>query len=199
MGGRERVGMGLFPDEEGEWQGQMGHVTLIIGGARSGKSAYALHIGGEISNASPYGRQAFIATAEALDEEMKERIAMHKRTRPAEWETIEEPVALCERLQKIDGVYDVVIVDCLTLWLSNILERYECIEHIAREIENLAATLKVISYKIIVISNEVGQGVVPENKTARIFRDLSGWMNQKVASVADEVYLVTCGIPLKIK
>lgn len=177
----------------------MGDFVFITGGARSGKSAYAIELGSKMQ-----GRKAFIATAEALDEEMKERITLHQKTRPIEWETIEEPVALSGQLYKIDGLYDVVIVDCLTLWLSNILLSYgdifEICPHIVKgEIEAFTATLKTISYKVIVISNEVGHGIVPENKTVRLFRDLSGWMNQNVASAADEVYLVTCGIPLKIK
>jgi len=172
----------------------MGNITFVIGGARSGKSTFALELGSKIS-----GRKGFIATAETLDEEMKERIILHKKTRPAEWETIEEPLALGEILKEIDGSYDVVIVDCLTLWLSNILGRDENSDRITKEIECLATTLKTTSYKAIAVSNEVGQGIVPNNNVARLFRDMSGLMNRKVAGVADEVYLITCGIPLKIK
>jgi len=200
----------------------MGNTVFIVGGARSGKSTFALELGSKIS-----GRKGFIATAETLDEEMKERIIFHKKTRPAEWETIEEPVDLGKRLQNIAGSYDVVIVDCLTLWLSNMLGREEdseppkgnenpplppfrkggmggfdrgfSDERIKAEIEHLTSVLKDVSCKVIVVSNEVGLGIVPENKVARLFRDLGGWMNQKVASVADEVYLVTCGIPMRIK
>jgi len=172
----------------------MGDFVFITGGARSGKSAYAIELGSRMQ-----GRKAFIATAEALDEEMKERITLHQKNRPIEWETIEEPVALSGQLYKIDGLYDVVIVDCLTLWLSNILGRDENSDRIIREIECLATTLKTTSYKAIAVSNEVGQGIVPNNNVARLFRDMSGLMNRKVAGVADEVYLITCGIPLKIK
>src|SRR3990172_11565315 len=200
----------------------MGNTVFIVGGARSGKSTFALELGSKIS-----GRKGFIATAETLDEEMKERIIFHKKTRPAEWETIEEPVDLGKRLQNIAGSYDVVIVDCLTLWLSNMLGREEdseppkgnenpplppfrkggmggfdrgfSDERIKAEIERLTSVLKDVSCKVIVVSNEVGLGIVPENKIARLFRDLGGLMNQKVASVADEVYLVTCGIPMRIK
>ena len=211
----------------------MGHVTFVIGGARSGKSNCALGLGSKMP-----GRKGFIATAEALDGEMKERIAMHRKTRPTEWETIEEPLTLNERLRTIDGAYNVVLIDCLTLWLSNMLGREEDIEppkgnenpplppfrkgagfpllrsiatgrggfdrgfsdeRIKAEIEHLTSVLKDVSYNSIVVSNEVGQGIVPENKVARLFRDMSGWMNREIASVAEEVYLVTCGIPLKIK
>jgi len=200
----------------------MGNIFFIIGGARSGKSSYALELGSGLP-----GRKGFIATAEAFDEEMKERISLHQKTRPLEWETIEEPVDLGKRLQNIAGLYDVVIVDCLTLWLSNMLGREEdseppkenenppippfrkggmggfdrgfSDERIKAEIEHLTSVLKDVSCKVIVVSNEVGLGIVPENKVARLFRDLGGWMNQKVASVADEVYLVTCGIPMRIK
>ena len=98
----------------------MGNTLFIIGGARSGKSSYALELGSGFP-----GRKGFIATAEAFDEEMKERISLHQKTRPLEWETIEEPVDLSKRLQGINSLYDVVIVDCLTLWLSNMLGREE--------------------------------------------------------------------------
>ena len=172
----------------------MGNTLFIIGGARSGKSSYALELGSGFP-----GRKGFIATAEAFDEEMKERISLHQKTRPLEWETIEEPVDLGKRLQNITGLYDVVIVDCLTLWLSNMLEREGDSEHIKTAVGHLTSVLKDISYKVIIVSNEVGLGIVPDNKIARLFRDLGGWMNQKVASVADDVYLVTCGIPMRIK
>ena len=172
----------------------MGNTLFIIGGARSGKSSYALKLGSALP-----GRKGFIATAEAFDEEMKERISMHQKTRPQEWETIEEPIDLGKRLQDMDRLYDVVIVDCLTLWLSNMLERDGDSEHIQTAILHLTSVLNDISYKVIIVSNEVGLGIVPENKVARLFRDLGGWMNQKVASVADDVYLVTCGIPMRIK
>jgi len=172
----------------------MGRLIFIIGGARSGKSAYALKVGSMMQ-----GRKAFIATAEALDEEMKERIALHQKTRRREWETIEEPIALCKILKKIDGLYDVVIVECLTLWLSNMIDKDMDSAHIREEIELFLENMKAVSYNIIVVSNEVGQGIVPENKMARVFRDMSGLMNCRVASVADEVYLVHCGIPVKIK
>ena len=172
----------------------MGNTLFIIGGARSGKSSYALELGSGFP-----GRKGFIATAEAFDEEMKERISLHQTTRPLEWETIEEPVDLGKRLQNIAGLYDVVIVDCLTLWLSNMLGRGGDSEHIKTAVGHLTSVLNDLSYKVIIVSNEVGLGIVPENKIARLFRDLGGWMNQKVASVADEVYLVTCGIPMRIK
>jgi len=172
----------------------MGNIFFIIGGARSGKSSYALELGSGFP-----GRKGFIATAEAFDEEMKVRISLHQKTRPLEWETIEEPVDLSKRLRNIAGLYDVVIVDCLTLWLSNMLERDGDSEHIKTAILHLTSVLNDISYKVIIVSNEVGLGIVPENKVARLFRDLGGWMNQKVASVADDVYLVTCGIPMRIK
>ncbi len=172
----------------------MGNTLFIIGGARSGKSSYALELGSGLP-----GRKGFIAAAEAFDEEMKERISLHQKTRPLEWETIEEPLDLGKRLQDMDRLYDVVIVDCLTLWLSNMLEREGDIERIKTAVGHLISVLKDISYKVIIVSNEVGLGIVPENKVARLFRDLGGWMNQKVASAADEVYMVTCGIPIKIK
>lgn len=173
---------------------KMGNTLFIIGGARSGKSGYALELGSRIP-----GRKVFIATAEAYDEEMKDRISLHQKTRSSEWATIEEPVELCKRLQETGSLYDVVIVDCLTLWLSNMLCREKASKHIRAEIEQLTSVLKDVSCNIIIVSNEVGLGIVPDNKLARIFRDLGGWMNQRLAAAADDVYLVTCGIPMKIK
>lgn len=172
----------------------MNKTIFIIGGARSGKSGYALERGSGMP-----GRKAFIATAEAYDEEMAERISLHQKTRSSEWTTIEEPLSIAGRLQDIGSLYDVVIVDCLTLWLSNMLGRGEDSQNIMAEIEQLTSVLKDVSCNVIVVSNEVGLGIVPDNKLARLFRDLGGWMNQRLAAAADEVYLVTCGIPMKLK
>jgi adenosylcobinamide kinase/adenosylcobinamide-phosphate guanylyltransferase len=177
-------------------------IIFITGGARSGKSSFALK---EASKAK--GRKAYIATAEALDGEMKDRIQKHKLERGDEWNTYEEQIKVSDVLRDIKGQYVVVLLDCLTLWLSNVLLRSEtgAQEHQSPEdsINEFITCLNGLAgaggCDLYIVSNEVGMGIVPENKLARKFRDLAGALNQKVAEIADEVYLVTAGIPLKIK
>jgi adenosylcobinamide kinase/adenosylcobinamide-phosphate guanylyltransferase len=144
------------------------------------------------------GKKAYIATAEALDEEMQKRIEIHKRQRGNEWVTYEEPFGIVEVIKNINGNYSAIIVDCLTLWLSNIMHRNLDIVY---EIENLLDTLRIIprASSIYIVSNEVGMGIVPENELARRFRDMQGFLNQRVAEIADEVILMVSSIPLKVK
>lgn len=174
-------------------------IIFITGGARSGKSRFALQLANELSSRS----KAYIATAEALDGEMKKRIENHKRERGVDWITYEEPIKIDKVLKMIEGKYNVVVIDCLTLWLSNLMD--SDYNNINKEIENLITVLKNYSSLIthnsslLMISNEVGMGIVPENETARRFRDIEGFLNQKVAEIADEVYMMIAGIPLKIK
>ncbi len=168
-------------------------IIFITGGARSGKSSFAL------GNASILkGRKAYIATAEALDEEMKDRIEKHRRQRGKDWEAIEEPLKIAELIRKGTDGYKVVIIDCLTLWLSNImlgsLDADDAIEDL---VESLVAARARMN--IYIVSNEVGMGIVPDNGLSRRFRDLAGILNRKVAEISDAVYLVVAGIPLKIK
>lgn len=178
----------------------MKKIIFITGGARSGKSRFALELADELSSSC----KAYIATAEALDGEMKERIENHKRERGEDWVTYEEPIKIGKALKMIDGKYNVVVIDCLTLWLSNLMHSDYNI-NINKEIENLITVLKNYSSLIthnsslFVISNEVGMGIVPENEMARRFRDMAGFLNQKIADVADEVYMMISGIPVKIK
>ena len=171
-------------------------ITFVIGGARSGKSSFALKEASKIQ-----GQKAYMATAEALDEEMKERIAKHKRERNADWDTYEEPVRVADALSDLKSRYSVVIIDCLTIWLSNLIcNNLACnkeIDDLINVLQN--SKLKTQNSKLFLVSNEVGMGIVPENELARRFRDMAGFLNQKVAEAADEVYLVTSGIPLKIK
>ncbi len=166
---------------------------VVIGGAKSGKSGFALE------KASHYpGKKAYIATAQALDEEMAERIRRHRQERPSGWETFEEPVEVPALIRSISGSYEVILLDCLTLWLSNlILENEGSIE--GRINELLAALSEKGRAHLYLVSNEVGMGIVPDNATSRRFRDYAGSLNQQLARAADEVYLVTAGIPMKIK
>lgn len=169
-----------------------GRTVLIIGGARSGKSAFALKKAGSFP-----GKKAYIATAEALDEEMKERIERHRGERGKDWETFEEPIKMAGVLKETGSGYNAAVIDCLTLWLSNLLLGTEDPEE---EIEGFLSLLREGDHPpLFVVSNEVGMGIVPDNPLSRRFRDLAGRLNQKVAGIADEVYLVTAGIPVRIK
>jgi len=168
-------------------------IVLIGGGARSGKSAFAL------SRARSLGtRRVFVATAQALDEEMKERIRDHARTRGADFLTVEEPLALVERLLALRDI-DVVVIDCLTLWLSNLLLRDESEARILEQVQALAGVLERRAFHAVIVTNEVGMGVVPETSLGRAFRDVAGRAHQRLAGGADEVYLAILGSVLRIR
>lgn len=171
----------------------MGRVTFVIGGARSGKSAFALSSASRVS-----GSKVYIATAQAYDREMEERIAKHRKERGSGWETHEEPVRLGEAVRTALPFHDAMIIDCLTLWLSNLM----CADaDIGEAVDDFIAALspREGDARVFIVSNEVGMGIVPDNELARRFRDAAGRLNQRVAEVADEVFLVTAGIPVKIK
>jgi adenosylcobinamide kinase / adenosylcobinamide-phosphate guanylyltransferase len=174
----------------------MAHVTLITGGSRSGKSAHAL----TLAQADPaLSRRYFIATAEALDDEMRDRIARHRADRPASFITLEAPLDLLGALAQLDDHADIAVIDCLTLWVANLLGRGESDDGVFAAADALAASLTVAPFKTIVVTGEVGSGIVPENPLARRFRDLLGWTNQRVARAADELLLMTAGYPLRVK
>jgi adenosylcobinamide kinase / adenosylcobinamide-phosphate guanylyltransferase len=166
---------------------------FVIGGARSGKSRYA------VERSSAEGRIAFVATAEALDADMTRRIARHRAERPSHWTTIEVPLELVSRLGKLEGTCDAFIVDCLTLWVANRLLRGDRDETILDEADALARLIGRRQSSFIVVSNEVGEGVHPETAAGLRFRDLLGGVNQRVAAVCDTVVLMVAGIPLTIK
>jgi len=168
-----------------------GHV-LILGGARSGKTSLAERLALRIGS-SP----AYLATAEALDDEMTERVAGHRRLRHARFATIEEPLEIADAIEGARLDHDVILVDCLTLWISNLLGAGR---DVAEAVEDLADVLEAIdTVRVILVSNEVGFGIVPENALARSFRDLAGWSHQRLAGVAGDVYLVAAGLPLVMK
>lgn len=167
--------------------------SFVIGGARSGKSALALKLSMGVS-----GRKLFIATAEAFDEEMKERIKRHRDERTDGWETIEEPRAVSERMARLDGT-GVILIDCLTLWISNMMGAGLEDGEIIRQAGALADSCSDSPFDVIAVSNEVGLGIVPENPSARRFRDLAGEVNQIFGAKADDVWFVASGIPLKMK
>ena len=172
-------------------------LTFVIGGARSGKSKAAESL---CSNSA---RVAYIATARAGDEEMRMRIARHRQDRPAHWDTFEEPLAIAPLLQKLRQEYDILLLDCLTVWLSNSLYHFR--RHPLNEIENrVLAQLSEITAAasgahLVIVANEVGEGIVTTTKVGRIFRDLQGLANQRVAAAADRVLMMVAGIPIQIK
>jgi len=170
-----------------------GRIVFILGGAKSGKTGSALKKASLLS-----GKKAYIATAQPLDTEMTERIERHRAERGASWDTYEEPLKIAGVIQEIDGRYSAIVIDCLTLWISNLLHSSAAIP---TESEALVSVLKGMrgQSETYIISNEVGWGIVPANELAREFRDHAGAINQHMAEAADEVYLMTAGIPVKIK
>jgi adenosylcobinamide kinase/adenosylcobinamide-phosphate guanylyltransferase len=177
----------------------MSQTIYITGGARSGKSRFAEQ------KAHDFGAPlCYLATAQALDDEMDQRISKHQQRRGHAWQTIEEPLQVAETLINFDGTCNVFLIDCLTLWLSNLLMLHEykgaqAEERIMEDVIHLADTMHTMKTPVIIVSNEVGMGIVPENRLARIFRDITGKANQIIAAAADEAWLVASGIPLKLK
>lgn len=170
-------------------------IIFVTGGARSGKSTFAYNLANSMN--SP---RAYIATAEPLDEEMIDRIKRHRKERGAGWDTIEEPVDLAGVFNRINRKYIVILLDCVTLWISNLLHLYENDEKkVMDDIEKLINGCIEMDSCLIVVSNEVGMGIVPENRMARLFRDISGKTNQMLANIASSVYLTISGLPVKIK
>lgn len=167
--------------------------TLITGGARSGKSAYALMH----ARQSP-GMKIFIATAEARDAEMRARIEKHKTERGAGWITVEEPLAAAEAVAAHGGAGNCIVIDCLTLWTSNLLERADDAAF-ARKADELAAAVAGAAAAVIVVTNEVGLGIVPADPLSRIYRDRLGLVNARLAAVCGRVILMVAGLPLMIK
>jgi len=170
-------------------------VTLITGGARSGKSAFALELARR-----KYARRTLIATAVALDEEMKARILRHKEERGDTFHTIEEPVRLAQAVSSCAGQSDVAVVDCLTVWLGNLY--HHCGENessIEQHLNGFLSALENAPCDLVLVTNEVGWSIVPENRLARAFRDMAGRLNREVAQRSRHVYLLCCGIPLVLK
>ena len=166
-------------------------ITLVLGGARSGKSAHA-----EALLDDHGGTKLYIATAEPCDAEMTARIAAHRARRGSQWRTVEAPLALAETLEAESRPGAALLVDCLTLWLSNIMEAGR---DIAAETQPLVACLGRLEGRTVLVSNEVGLGIVPENAAARAFRDHAGRLNQAVAQVAERVVFVAAGLPMTLK
>lgn len=166
---------------------------LVLGGARSGKSSHAENL---VSRWA--GPRIYVATAEVLDEEMRERVDNHRVRRGSDWETVEAPLNLPGTLKELRGGGKPVLVDCLTLWLSNLLLQETSSKHEER-IEALCRQVVEADYPLVLVSNEVGSGIVPENALARRFRDLAGYANQRAAEACRCVTLVVAGLPVRLK
>ena len=178
-----------------------GMITLILGGARSGKSSHALHLAEESGRAV-----TFVATAQALDEEMAQRVQKHRAERPDHWETLEIPFGVASYVEQIKS--DVVILDCITLLVSNLVMQFvkgDLVEEepfmlaVRKEIDELAAKLRDQDRDWLIVSNEVGLGLVPPYQMGRVYRDALGWANQQLAHSADRVIFMVSGIPMIVK
>jgi len=172
----------------------MKKTILVTGGCRSGKSRFALDYADR-----HFTNRLYLATGQALDEEMKERIKAHQRQRGQDWRTVEEPLNIAGAIDQEAATAGVILIDCITMWVSNMLLRDMPEEEIMHSVGALAEKIHKPLCSFILVTNEVGAGIVPENRLARRFRDLSGMVNQKLAACADKVYWLVAGIPVKIK
>jgi adenosylcobinamide kinase/adenosylcobinamide-phosphate guanylyltransferase len=169
-------------------------MIFISGGCRSGKSRYALHYANQ-----HFSKKLFLATCEVLDEEMAQRIENHKKMRGLEWQTVEEPVDIIDKIKKDGADSEVILIDCLTLWLYNLLMKWDSDSRIMEETEKLIETLRKSDASFILVSNEVGMGIVPADPLSRRYRDLLGTMNQRIAEALDTVIFMVSGIPIFLK
>jgi adenosylcobinamide kinase/adenosylcobinamide-phosphate guanylyltransferase len=168
----------------------MGQLALITGGAKSGKSRFAENLVCGMG-----GQPVYIATAEALDAEMTQRIAAHRVQRGDGWTVMEEPLNLCDALLRSDG-QGPRLVDCMTLWLSNLMMQQR---DVSGELASVLTTLKAQASPVVMVTNEVGSGIVPATPLGRDYRDRCGAMNQSLGAVADRIDLVVCGYPVRVK
>ena len=172
----------------------MKETILVVGGCRSGKSSHALLLAEQMS-----GQKLFIATCKPQDKEMEQRVSSHRQQRNNTWNTIEVPIFLPEAINTHGLKNHVILVDCLTLWINNLIMDDQNPAEIDGHILELTRSLDKSECSVILVSNEVGCGIVPENKLARFFRDVVGFANQKVADCVDRVIWMVAGIPVKIK
>ncbi|WP_297327374.1 bifunctional adenosylcobinamide kinase/adenosylcobinamide-phosphate guanylyltransferase [uncultured Bartonella sp.] len=169
----------------------MSKITLVLGGTRSGKSVFA-----ENYVLSTQKQPVYLATAEIFNEEMKKRIKTHQSRRQSIWINVEEPVDILKVLQHHNSVDKIVLVDCLSVWLGNLIEHHLDPE---QEMANLVDGLASIEVETVIVASEVGLGIVPENRLAREFSDYAGALNQKIAAIAANVFFVAAGLPLRLK
>lgn len=169
----------------------MANITLILGGTRSGKSAFA-----EDYVLSFKKQPIYLATAEIFNDEMKERVEKHRSRRCTDWITIEEPVDILSKLQRNDGAGTMVLVDCLTVWLGNLMEHHLDVE---KQMLKLVEGVTKLQAEIVFVASEVGLGIIPDNRISREFSDYAGLLNQKIAGIAANVFFVAAGLPLRLK
>lgn len=185
----------------------MSKIITVTGGARSGKSSF-----GENLLKKSNGRKGYIATATPFDSGMKDRIKKHQASRPKEWQTFELPYEISSHIYEIAQSCDIVILDCITVFSSNILfekeldwekisyKKISILENkIIQEIQQIIKNARQYNLKLVIITNEVGSGIVPGNRLSRVYRDIAGRVNQKLSELSDEVYVTISGIPLKLK
>lgn len=169
-------------------------ITLVLGGARSGKSRWAQE------QAARFSRVTYLATAEAQDSEMREKIARHQSERPKTWRTIEVPTSLAETIRSESADADVLLIDCFTIYVANVMRTGRKSDgHNNSQIREVRDAIHSASASIIAVSNEVGSGVVPAFRSGRVYRDMLGHLNQEVAAIADNVVLMVAGVPLPVK
>jgi|SRR6266849_4017254 len=168
-------------------------VTLVLGGVRSGKSHYAQR------EASRFERVTFVATAPRSDAEMRRKIAAHRRDRPPSWRTVEAQRKLDRIIQQEGATADLLLVDCLTTYCGALFSRGHLTQAQRRHLDAIVGAIRTAAASIVVVSNEVGSGIVPAFKSGRLYRDVLGELNQRVAGVADRVVLLVAGIPVPIK
>jgi adenosylcobinamide kinase / adenosylcobinamide-phosphate guanylyltransferase len=168
-------------------------LILVGGGTRSGKSDFALAVARSLG-----GRRLFLATAQAGDDEMRDRIRLHREGRGDDFETVEEPLAIVNVLEQVQ-VHDVMVLDCLTLWLANLLLDGKDAADVKQNVEELAAALERRTAHVVVVTSEVGLGLVPETSLGRLFRDVAGSAHQRLAGLADDIYFGVLGLMLRLK
>lgn len=175
-------------------------ITFVIGGCRSGKSSFALYQANKLQfSRLEKKKKYFIATSVPTDVEMEKRVEKHQNERGEDWHTIEEPVRIHEKINQYSSKARVILVDCLTLWGSNLLFHSYNPGQIEKAVKHLENSLEQCECPVFLVSNEVGCGIVPENKLARQFRDLAGLINQRIAKTADKVVMMVAGIDVQIK
>jgi adenosylcobinamide kinase / adenosylcobinamide-phosphate guanylyltransferase len=182
-----------------------GTITLILGGVRSGKSRFGQELAWRLGDQDVL----FVATAESRGDEMDHRIQLHQRSRPSGWRTLERPLQVGQAIEEMDALPSVVLLDCLTLLVSNVLLKHESLlftaaglqaieRHVQNEVAQLLSSVALRARHLIVVSGEVGMGIVPESKLGRVFRDLLGWSNQHIAAQASSSYLMVAGLAVPV-
>jgi adenosylcobinamide kinase/adenosylcobinamide-phosphate guanylyltransferase len=169
--------------------------TLVVGGCRSGKSHHAIHLAEQY----PGKNKVYVATCVPMDEEMRHRVRRHQAERGEHWRTAETPLSIRSCIERESAQADVILVDCLTLWISNLMGEGNTQGEIIKKAEALGRTLETLQCPVVLVSNEVGAGIVPENPMAREYRDTAGWVNQVVGRACTRVVWTVAGIPVTIK